>query len=159
VDGRRGAEEFVLLGFGDRFEAAAVVREEVLGGEGGAHVVAVAVVVAGDLPRLAESVEEVGHVGAEGVIQLQSVYAQMDMRRAEARGGDEPGQRRNGALHLRRFNRIDQVVEQRLQRLDRQQIVAVSFGNDVGGFRKACGIIREILEGFYLLIDCGYAEI
>ena len=77
------------------------------------------------------------HVGAEGVVQLQSVDAQMDMRRAEAGRVDKPGQRRDGALHLRRLDGIDQIVEQRLQRLDRQQIVAVGLGDDVGGFRKA----------------------
>ena len=49
------------------------------------------------------------HVGAEGVVELQRVDAQMDVRGAEARRIDEAGERGQRPLHLRRIDRIDQL--------------------------------------------------
>ncbi len=63
-DAGRFAERFELPARRDRFELAPVVLEDVEVAELDAGVVAVGVVVAGDLAELAEAVEDVGRVGA-----------------------------------------------------------------------------------------------
>ena len=64
LDGFGRAERFVLLARRDRFQFAGVVVEDVEVGEGDPRVVAVGVVVAGDLAELGEAVEDVRRVGA-----------------------------------------------------------------------------------------------
>lgn len=97
-------------------------------------------------------------MSAKRVVQLQRIDAQMNVRSPQTGCGDETGQSRDGALHLRRLHEIDQLLEQRLQRL-RQQVIAVRLGDDVRCFREVIVVVLEAFDCLDLLVDRGNAEI
>ena len=99
------------------------------------------------------------HVSAERVVKLERIDPQMDVRHAETGRLDKAGERSRRTLHLGGFDGVDKRIKQRLQRLDRQQIVAIRLGDHVGCFREAFSIVREALERLELFIDGGDAEI
>ncbi len=99
------------------------------------------------------------HEGAERVVDLHRVDAQVDVRGAEPRRLKECRERRHGLLCLGAWHRIDQGIEQRDDRLGRDQIVAVAARDDVGRFRQREAVAPDPLQRLDMLVDSRNREI
>ena len=99
------------------------------------------------------------HEGAEGVVDLHRVDAQVNVRGSEPRRLQEARQRGDRALGLPARCRGDERVEERGQRLGRDEVVALRPRDDVRGLGKREAAGPHLVERRDLLVDRGDRQI